>query len=312
MGSDIKSVLSNIAGAIRGPDKEQAAQAEQLRKAQATQMAEATKKAAEESMRTQNKNLQSQELAKIFGNIIQEGLNVVQSSQPEVVQSKDILQEGFSNLQRDLQMIREFIREIDYLIGQGMEMSQALNKMKIEQGGAFWQNLQQVLQKFGLEKQTSFLTTESLDPLKNLGESLIQEGGIGKDTARSAAARAILELLKGESNPQIQKEQFLLALQILLKGDLKESSHRLLSYLRKRGGFSDQELAYYFQESKREIFQGPFPREEIKRGSFWYLLFGLGAFGISAGLGLNLAGSITVGVATSVLLLVFSWIWGKR
>ncbi len=326
MVNDIKSILSNVSDSLRGADAAgQADQAAQMRKTQEAQMAQMAKKASEDSMRAQNQNLhlQTTELLKVLDNIVHEGFNLPKTNPGEGAgnQSGNFFQGGDAEagMQRDLQVMKEFIRESNYLITQGMDINQIITKLKVDQGGQFWQNFQQILQKQGAlaKADLSRLGEGSADLSKSVrGDAILGKESLkAQELMKSIGSQALLELLRAETNPQFQKEQFLLALQLLSKGNLTESSQRLLSYLRKRGGFSDQELNYYYgkQESRKDIFQGeiPFQREERKRTSLWYLLAGLGGFALSIALGCNLAGSITIGVATIVLVFVFSLILKK-
>lgn len=319
MINDIKSSLPINDSLKAGEQVAQTNQNEQVRKAQEAQVAQMARKAAEDSIRAQNQNVheQAHEFINVMDNMVQEGFTLPKSSFNEGAQDSFHGGSSEGGLQRDLQVIKEFIRESNYLISQGMDINQIITKLKVDQGGQFWQNFQQALQKQSLLKGDSSQAKDaSIDLAKNLGGELLLGKESGKaQEMKSAASQAMLELLKAEANPQMQKEQFLLALQILSKGNLTESSQRLLSYLRKRGDFSDQELHDYYNksEARKDIFQGPihFQKSEFKRTSIWYLLAGLGAFALSFGLGFNLAGSITVGVATVLFIFVFSFILKK-
>lgn len=323
MANEIKSIITNVTDSLRGIDSTgQADQAAQMRKTQEAQMAQMAKKASEDSMRAQNQNLhlQTTELLKVIDNIVHEGFNLPKTNPGEGAGNQSGNFQGGdaeAGMQRDLQVMKEFVRESNYLISQGMDINQIVTKLKVDQGGQFWQNFQQILQKQGALAKADQLGEGAADLSKNVrGDAVFGKESLkAQELMKSIGSQALLELLKAETNPQFQKEQFLLALQLLSKGNLTESSQRLLSYLRKRGGFSDQELKYYYgkPESRKDIFQGeiPFQREERKKTSLWYLLAGLGGFSLSIGLGCNLAGSITIGVATIVLVFVFSLILKK-
>lgn len=321
MGTDIKPIISNPVDSMKAVDSAaQANQADQMRKTQEMQMAQMARKSMDDAIRNQNQDLHSHavEFMGVIDSIAQEGFKLPKAAQGEGTGMHSQGGDTPPDFQRDLQILREMVREGNYLISQGMDVSQVVNKLKLEQGGQFWQNFQQMLQRQAstLKADFSQLGEQAIDVSKGVGEfGLTKEAAKSQEALKSAASQAILELLKAEANPQIQKEQCLSALQLLSKGNLTESSQKLLSYLRKRGNFSDQELNYFYskQEPRKDIFQNPFPlpQEKIKRSSFWYMLCGLAAFGISFGLGFNLAGSITVGVTIIVLMFIFSFISKK-
>jgi hypothetical protein len=216
------------------------------------------------------------------------------------------------DMPKDLTTLREFMREAKYMIeNQGMTVAQMFNTVKVEQGGAFWQKLQQVLQKgvptdsLTLSKTEDSAETARMEAaLKNLAA-----GAVAAETMKTPG-KAILELMRGEINPQNQVENFLAALQMLKKDGMNESAERLRSYLRKRGDVPEEAIQYYFTQ-KKEIFQGPFPKEPIQPVNWWYILLALGAFGISIGVGLNIWEALLMGIGMAALMFFLSFIYKR-
>lgn len=242
------------------------------------------------------------------------------SSHPSSVNNAGNLSQNSVNpegeLKKGIKIINEFLREVTFLVVErGMEVSQALQKIKVDQNGTFWKAFEQVLQKGSYtEPSTSSRTEKPLEAA--LGTSADQrissERKVTTESSTLMAGQAILELLKAEGNPQAQKEHFLAALQFLRQGNCAESERKLLRYLRGRKDFSEQELEYYLGERS-------FPRssqrlaytEEKSLLKASYIFFPILAFGASIGLGLGWEGGLTVGLGTALLLFLVSWIAKK-
>jgi hypothetical protein len=309
--------------------KDQAAKAaEEARQAQEAQAAQA-RQAAVDAIRQQGSSGPTlpQDFMGVLDNIVKEGYETAKP--PEGGKTGDQGQDGATNtqknmaqeMQRDLQTIREFVREAKYMVtNQGMEVAQMLNMMKVEQGGAFWQKIQQILQKgIPVEKQVLF---QKLDkPVTELPKSLTSAPGSDAalkaamggatnlgDMAKMTPGQAILELLKAEGNPTAQLEHFLAAMTILNRDGLQESAKKLRSYLRRRGDWTPEQEIRYFrgEDQKKEIFQGPMPREEFRPVNFWYLLLAIGTFGASLGLGLNIMEAAVVGVFSALIMFLLA------
>jgi hypothetical protein len=309
-------------------------QVQQAQTAQAAQAAELNKLATQGTqgaqLQTPSLNL-PQEFVGVLNTIVKEGYETAkppeagktgdqglasggQAGGEAALSQKAVTQE----IQRDLQVIREFVRELNYLVeDQGVQIAQALNQIRVEQGGAFWQKVQEILQKgIPIEKTVLFQnlekTLQELPKNPTAGPDLAKGmlgAGSGAEAAQKNPGKAILELLKGELNPQ-QKESFLMALQTLDKNGLPLSAQKLRSYLRRRGGLPEQDL-YFIENQRKEIFQGPMPREEIKPVNWWYILLALGAFGTSVGLGLGIGEAVAIGGAVAVLMFVLSLVLKK-
>jgi hypothetical protein len=128
--------------------------------------------------------------------------------------------------------------------------------------------------------------------------------------AMKTPGKAILELMKAEVNPQTSMDNFLAALAILNKDGMKESAEKLRSYLRRRGGVPEEAIQYYFTQ-KKEIFQGPFPKEPIQPVNWWYVLLAIGAFATSIGVGLNLWEAALMGIGVAALMFFLSFIYKR-
>jgi len=211
------------------------------------------------------------------------------------------------DFQKDLTTLREFMREAKYMIeNQGMNVAQMFNMVKVEQGGAFWQKLQQVLQK-GVSSDT--LLSKKGDPSEDAAFKSLATGTAASESMKTPG-KAILELMKAEVNPQTSMDNFLAALAILNKDGMKESAEKLRFYLRRRGGVPEEAIQYYFTQ-KKEIFQGPFPKEPIQPVNWWYILLAIGAFATSIGVGLNLWEAALMGIGVAALMFFLSFIYRR-
>src|SRR4030095_10197 len=217
--------------------KDAAKQAAEAQKAQEAQAAEA-RRAAVGAIKAQGTMTLPQEFMGVLDGIVQESYEVAKP--PEGGKTNDQGTGGGTGqaggqktvgqeMQRDIQVMREFVREAKYMIAnQGMEVAQMLNTMKVAQGGAFWSKVQQILQKgIPVDKQVLF---QKLDkPVTELPKSMASgsqdaalkaalgqtQGAEAGDMAMMNPGQAILELLKAEANPAGQLEHFLAGLYIL-------------------------------------------------------------------------------------------------
>ncbi|MBL7685188.1 MAG: hypothetical protein JNK65_04030 [Deltaproteobacteria bacterium] len=258
-----------------------------------------------------------QEFMNVIDTIVKEGYENAQPSSSG--QTGDQASNGGTGqknaafeFQKDLQVIKEFMKEAGFLIGkQGVEVAQMLNMIKVEQGGAFWQKAQQVLQKgIPLEQAVLFQKLEKNlgGPSKNMSEqdmaTKVMQAQSQQNEAMSmrTPGKAILEILKAETNPQ-QAELFLSAFQILNRDGLNESAQHLRSYLKRRSMPAYEQIHQWAQNHPKEIFQGPIAREPETLNHFWYILIALICFGLSMSVGLSVIESLMMGGTT--ILLVF-------
>ncbi len=254
-----------------------------------------------------------QEFMGVIDSMVKEGYETAQvwqngktgdQAQNNSLPQKELLQQ----MRKDFQVIREFIRELDFRINtQGIAVAQALNRIQVEQGGVLWQKLVQVLQKGIPENFFPKPFSKNFGNLENFKPSQVDTI---QETSLRTPGKAILELLKAEIHPRT--EHFLLALQILDREGLKESADRLRSYLRRRGDIAEDTLRYYPTETRREIFQPPLLKEVIQPVNVWYLLFFMGIFGISWGMGMSLLGSILLSLVSVLVMFVFLYFWKKK
>ncbi|GEM_PF-2605083 len=306
--------------------QDQLRQAENLQKAQEAQEAQ-LKKASSEVLRIQTQSASfSQDFLQMMDSIVKEGYETAKP--PEGGKTGDqnsgnAQQNPSFPSQKELQLLREFMREANYLIqNQNMEVAQMLNTLKVEQGGAFWQKVQQMLQKgIPLHQAVVF---QSLDKnLQEISKQFLGMEGMVKMAATSGSmgagealqiqpGRALLEIMKAESNPQGAMDHYLVALQILLKDGMQGSAQKLLSYLRRRGGFKESEQAYFLGDQLRRDLVGPSsPREERSMAHLWYILIAMGSFGALVGLGFDWIASLLVGFSMGLVIFIFSFIYKK-
>jgi hypothetical protein len=217
-------------------------------------------------------------------------------------------------LQKDLQVIREFMRQANYLVKEeGMEVAQMFNWIKAEQGGAFWQKLQQVLQKgMPVAEDASFQKlTKGGDEVRDKAAFGLEKGLGGElgskavELTQQNPGKAMLELLKAEANPKL--ENMIFALQILKRDGMEMSAGKLLSYLRKRYNMSDEDMKQLLRKYQVAYFQGPMPREEKvlgPRSQWWWVLLALGAVPLCMLLGFSLVEATMVGILAMVVLLL--------
>jgi len=207
----------------------------------------------------------------------------------------------------DMKFIRQFSRDLQQLVqDKGLSIRQALNRIKTEQGGQFWQRLQQILQK-GMPLDRALMMQRNLKQPTGLeGKlSLVDKGGGLDGENLQNPGRAMLEMIQGEINPKGQMEHMLLALHLLVKDGMDKSSDKLLNYLRQRGGLSERELQYYLKQQGIVYWQGPMPRHERSKNldSLWYALISLLVIPLSHLMGLGLGKAILLGMV--VMMVVF-------
>ena len=220
--------------------------------------------------------------------------------------------------QKELQILREFIREAKHLLlEQKMEISQMVHHLKVQQGGAFWSKLQQILQK-GIPVHQAVIF-QKLD--KDAGDIKHKFGApeipVTGDKAAESVARpmgnpagqALAEMLKAETNPNGQIDHMVLALQILPQEGLKDSSEKLLGYLKSSWGMSEAELRRFLAEHNLPFYLGPMPRkdrDEKIQGTFWYPILSLVAVPIGMLAGMDFVWALVLGIALLGFSLIFT------
>lgn len=305
--------------------QDQAKQAEDLRKTQGLQDAQ-LKKAATESLKMgQETRALSQDFLSLVESIAQEAYEVPKASAGEKSGDHDTgsmgsKQNSAAQIQKDVQILKEFIREANYLIkNQNMDVAQMLNTLKVEQGGLFWNKIQEVLQK-GLPA-SQVVVFQNLE--KNLQEISKQfmgmEGfsklsqGLNAESGQIQPGKAILEIIQAESNPQGALDHYKGALQILMRDGLPISAQKLLAYLRRRSGFSDYaQQAHFGSELLRKDVVAYVPQKVEKDFAHWlYVFFAVASFGVLVGLGFDWLASLLVGLSMGVVIFVFSLVLKK-
>jgi len=219
--------------------------------------------------------------------------------------------------QREVQVLREFLREAQRLcIDQKLEVSQMIHRLKAQQGGVFWNKMQQILQK-GIPAHQA-VVFQKLD--KDAGDIkgkfgppeipvLGEKAGDAGMALRSAAGKALLEMLKAESNPTTQIEHMVLALQLLGRSETRESSQKLLNYLKQRWGMSDEELNRFLQDHNLPYYLGPMPKRPLAEknvGTLWYPLLALVVVPIGMLAGMEFIWALALGIALAGFFLIFT------
>ncbi len=295
------------------PPNDQAA-VDQAQKNQQAQQAQAAEQIAQKTEKPQGLSF---EFLNAFSTVVHEGFENYRV--PQGSASSGAYGDGKGQeMQRELQVLREFVREANRMVlVQKMEMSQVLNQLKVQQGGAFWHKLQQILQK-GIPAHQAVLF-QRLD--KDAGDikhkfgapeiptAVGEKAGEAAKSSGNPAAQALSEMLKAESNPTTQIEHMILALQILQREGLKDSSQKLLGYLKDRWGMSDEELRRFLSEHNLPYYLGPMPRkdrEEKVQGTFWYPVLALVAVPVGMLAGMDFVWASVLGIALLGFLLILT------
>lgn len=277
---------------------------------QAQTAAELQKLAQQQLMKAPDKpQALSTEFMSAFETIFQEGYEnykVPQSSEGAQVFA-DLKGKEF---QKDLSVIREFIREAKYLIGeQGMDMSQMFHWIRSEQGGQFWQKVQQALQhampgQVRPDAETAMLGAKP-------GGGALKDGDPDKIESSQHPGKAMLDLLKAESNPRSQFESYAAILLTLRQEGLKESSQRMANLLKRRWDLSDEDLNRMMAQYGMVYYQGGAPREKGPPVNWWYFIGAVIAVPSAMVLGFDFLWAAGIGVAVAVLVLAFVRFSGK-
>jgi hypothetical protein len=222
--------------------------------------------------------------------------------------------DGFSG--KDMQLIREFMREASHLVHeQAMDMAQVIRWIKTEQGGAFWQKLQQALQKGLPMQEAKSKNPEEKAAQKSAGaEGLGGEGeGPAGEKGQANPGRALLEMIRAEANPKGQVENMIVALQLLKHDGLERSSGKLVAYLRNRWGMSEEEMRHFLGRHHIAYFQGPLLKiEKEKTGNFWYALLAFASVPFAMLLGLSFINAVLAGGIVAVVLLIVAMIYKRE
>lgn len=299
------------------PSQDQAA-VDQAQKNQQAQQAQAAEQAKLEQMAQKTEKPQglSFEFLNAFSTVVHEGYENYRV--PQGSASSGAYGDGKGQeMQKELQVLREFLREANRMVlEQKMEIPQMLNMLKVQQGGAFWSKLQQILAK-GIPAHQAVLF-QRLD--KDAGDIKHKFGSpeipvAGEKASESAkalgnpAGQALAEMLKAEANPTTQIEHMILAMQILHREGLKDSSQKLLGYLKHRWGMSEEELRRFLSEHNLPYYLGPMPkkdRDEKAQGTFWYPALALVAVPIGMLAGMDFLWASVLGIALLGFLLIFT------
>ncbi|MCC6273405.1 MAG: hypothetical protein IT572_08055 [Deltaproteobacteria bacterium] len=299
------------------PPNDQAAvdQAQKNQQAQQAQAAEQTK-LEQMAQKTEKPQGLSSEFLNAFSTVVHEGFENYRV--PQGSASSGAYGDGKGQeMQKELQVLREFLREANRMVlVQKMEIPQMLNMLKVQQGGAFWNKLQQILAK-GIPGHQAVLfqrlDKDAGDIKHKFGSPEIPAGGEKAGEALKAtgnpAGQALAEMLKAESNPTTQIEHMILALQILNREGLKDSSQKLLGYLKHRWGMSDEELRRFLSEHNLPYYLGPMPkkdRDEKAQGTFWYPVLALVAVPIGMLAGMDFLWASVLGIALLGFLLILT------
>lgn len=292
---------------------EQAAQTEMAQRAAQAQMGQAMTKEAEKP------EALAYEFLNLFESIFKEGYEGYKP--PTVDEGAGVFSEfRGKEFQKDMQILRQFMREVKHLVSEeGVEPHQLIHYLKAEQGGKFWQRLEQALQKGILTQKSALPLKSEKDVLKAMKKSNQaglgdpdQEARLGLDRSQQLPGRALLEILRAEANPKGQIEAMVLALQILKQDGLRQSSDKLVTYLRHRWGMSDEELRRFLRHYHIDYFQGPMPKEERVPQHLWQIFIVLLSVPVALLLGLDLGDAAIVGGVFAVLLIVLSYLNRKK
>jgi len=292
---------------------------ESMAKEAAARMQEASSATSINMLPTSSPLELSQDFVGVMDQIYQEAYTPQHADSEPNAQNplfREMNQKMVQELKRDIQIIREFIREAGYLVNeQHLPITQVVLSLKAMQGGMLWQQFQQAVQKSiffqGLgsanppeSAKVGNKTLESMNPQIKAKTEL-------EDLGFKKPGQAFLELIQAEMNPKGEIDHFLAALKILDREGLKKSSRKLLAYLKKRGGMPQEYLLPY-QKRDGEVFAPFLQRDEIQRVNFWYILLALAAFAASIGFGLNFVEASLVGLGMIVLMGILAFLFKSR
>lgn len=212
---------------------------------------------------------------------------------------------------KEQQMVREFLRQLKALVGeQGLELVHAFNHLKTQQGGEFWKQFNQVLQK-GMAAGAQNLTPEQLaTKLKAAGQLGTGEGEAGREILRGELGQgpgaALAEVIRAETNPVVHTEAMLAALALLKQEGMEKAHRELVQYLRHRWKMSEREMQRFLHGYPVTYFQGPVRQEKFKDiNTPWYPVLALVTVPIAKLLGMDWGLALFGGVLlTAVLFLV--------
>ncbi len=268
----------------------------------------------QQQLKQEDVKRQAQDFFAVLESIFEEGMEakVPQGSQGAEISADAEGKEFF----REMALVREFFRKAgDMLQHQKMGVDQLLKFLKTEQGGAFWEKVQRILQqgatggsllqaqKSGKEEGRQARIQIALSEVGRPSEG---EGGAG-DSVKRDAGRAMLEMIQAEINPKGQMEHMVLALQILARQNLEESQKKLTSYLRNRWEMNEEEMDRFLGKFPIAYFQGPMPLEkEKKAANFWYVFIAVAVVPIAMSLGLKFVEAIILAVVMAVIAAIIS------
>jgi len=247
------------------------------------------------------------EVLNTFQTIFQEGYENYKV--PSSSQGAGVFGDTQNNqFQKDLQVVREFMREATRLVQQqGMEISQVIHWIKTDQGGLLWQRLQQVLQKPLPGTGVDLAGMSDGDKAKLLAKLGFGDEGPARKAlgeAGQAPGKAMLQILKAEANPTAALENLMAALAMLKENGLNQSSEKLLGYLKDRYDLSEEELQQLLGKFHIAYWQGPMPRVQKEAPNLWYPFLALLCTPVAMLLGADFFTAGSLGLALAVCLFI--------
>ncbi len=316
---------NDSASSTQQAQQDQTRQADEARKSQEAQDVHSKRTATEILQSRQETPGLAKDFLSLIENIVQEAYEAPQESAGGKSADHDTgnmssKQNSATYSQKDLQILKEFIREANYLIkSQNMDVAQMLNTIKVEQGGAFWNKVQEMLQKGipasqmvifqNLEKNIQEISKQfmGMEGFSKLGQTLNTESG------QIQPGRALLEIIKAESNPQGSMDRYMMALQILMRDGMEHSAQKLVSYLRRRSGLLNQtpQASHWADLFRKDIVAYVPQKVEKDLAHWWYVVFSIATFGALVGLGFDWFASLLVGVSIGVVIFIFGLVFKK-
>ena len=315
---DSKARVSDQDQPSQQAQQSQQTQDAQAQEAAATQQKQAADQAKAAQAQTEKNYSLTSDFMNTFQTMFQEGYEANRVPQADQGAGVNADTRG-PEAQRDQQVIREFIREAQRLMvsDQNLEIGQIVLRIKAEQGGVFWQKVEQALQR-GMNP-LQLVTFQKLQ--KDAGEikpkfgapEIPVAGEKGAEAGKlmqNQAGRAMLELIKAEINPNSQLDGMILILQLLQREGMKDSSQKLISYMKNRYGLSEDEMERFLREHQLlPYYMGPMPREEKgakSQGTLWYIFISLLVVPAVALIGMDWVWAVILGIATLGFLLILT------
>jgi hypothetical protein len=248
------------------------------------------------------------EFLNVFQTVFQEGYENFQV--PKGDAASDLHQQGGKEFQKELHVLKEFMREMQRLVKeQNLDVRNMIYRVKAEQGGVFWDKVQQILQKgLPLHQTVNFQKTQKeLEMQARIAGAGVESSGDAERLKAAALSKSgsnpMLDLLKAESNPLTRMEAYVAIMQTLRQDGLQQSSDKMLSYLRHKWGMNEEQMQQFLQTQGWVYFQGPFPRKESELPNPWYLLIAVLVIPLAMSLGLGMLPSAAIGLLALLTVL---------